>query len=70
MSAGKQDRKHKDKAMAAYMKAKGITRTTKQCPLCHNTIGINVMIHPAAVCQPRRPQYGRVRTQPLYRSAG
>lgn len=69
MSAGKQDRKHKDKAMAAYMKTKGITRTTKQCPMCHHTIGINVSIHPAANCKPRRRQYGRVRPQPLYRAA-
>jgi hypothetical protein len=61
MSDGKQDRKHKDKAMAAYLKKMGVQRNTKQCPMCHHTIGINVTIHPPANCQPRRPQYGRVR---------
>lgn len=59
MAGMKNTRKQKDQAMAEYMKKKGITRTTKQCPMCHHTIGINVMMHPAANCQPRRPQYGR-----------
>ncbi len=63
MAGGKQDRKHKDKAMAAYMKEKGIKRTTAQCPMCHHTVSLGSL--PAHVgrtgCHPRRPQYGRVR---------
>lgn len=69
MAGQKNTRKQKDQAMAEYMKKKGIVRTTKQCPMCHHTIGVNVMIHPAANCQPRRPQYGRPKSQPLYRKA-
>lgn len=60
---------NKDSEMAKYLKLKGITRTTKQCPMCHHTIGINVALHPAASCKPRRRQYGRVRPQPLYKAA-
>ena len=27
-------------AMAAYMKSKGITRTTGQCPVCHRPVAV------------------------------
>jgi len=33
-------RKAKDAAMAAYMKARGIKRTTLNCAICHGAVGI------------------------------
>jgi len=61
MAGGKNDRRAKDKAMAAHLKAKGVRRTTMQCPMCHHLIAVGKMHEPAA-CKPRRAQYGRVRT--------
>lgn len=40
MSSGKKnDKSNRDKAMASYMKANGISRTGMACPLCHHDIG-------------------------------
>lgn len=39
MSAGK-NQTNKDKEMAAYLKAKGITRRTGQCPSCHHPLPV------------------------------
>lgn len=71
MAGQKNNRKQKDQAMAEYMKKKGIMRTTSQCPMCHHTIGLNTLpLHLGReVCRPRRPQYGRVKSQPQYKDA-
>jgi hypothetical protein len=39
MSASSQSKK--DKEMAAYLKAKGVKRTTCNCPICHHLVGLD-----------------------------
>lgn len=39
--AGLGDRSAKDKAMAANLKAKGVKRTTKLCPMTHKPIPLH-----------------------------
>lgn len=55
MSAGA-DKSAKDKAMAAYMKAKGITRHTGTCGICHHPVtvgGAALLSHVNTGCRPR-----------------
>lgn len=40
MSSGKNDRRAKDKSMAAYLKKHNVIRTTTACPHCHKSTGI------------------------------
>lgn len=37
------NQKAKDAAMAAYMKAKGIRRTSCNCPICHHLVSLNAL---------------------------
>jgi hypothetical protein len=36
-----QNKRQKDSAMAAMMKALGVERTVCNCPLCHRLVGLN-----------------------------
>lgn len=62
--AGKAAKGSKDKQMAAYLKERGVQRTTGQCPSCHGSIG-NGKVHTPSQCvatvHARRPaRYRRV----------
>lgn len=35
------NKRAKDAAMAAYMKAKGIVRKSCRCPICHHEVNLN-----------------------------
>lgn len=54
-------RSNKDKEMAAYMKAKGITRTTMNCPMCHSLIGIGSLYLHLGQCRGTHRSYGRMK---------
>jgi len=43
--------KAKDAAMAAYMKAKGIKRTTCNCPICHHRVGLDNLESHIVTCK-------------------
>ena len=44
------ERSNKAKAMAAYMKAKGITRTSARCPMCHRLIQLRSLPNHILAC--------------------
>lgn len=46
-----QAKKNKDKEMAAYLKKKGITRTTTQCPFHHGPVGLSVFSTHLSTCK-------------------
>lgn len=66
MADGKNNRRNKDKEMAAFLKKHGIKRTTQNCPMCHTLIGLGSFSIHVPSCKPRRPQYGRPQSRPLY----
>jgi hypothetical protein len=44
----------KDKQMAAYLKERGIQRTTGNCPICHHLVGVGggpLLLHFATSCR-------------------
>ena len=50
------DRSAKDKTMAAYMKARGVKRSSMRCPVCHNLIPIlSLFSHFVGGCRAKRP---------------
>ena len=52
---GAAEQRSKSAAMAAYMKEKGIRRTTGRCCICFNIISVPTDRHfTGAACQPRR----------------
>jgi hypothetical protein len=52
---GAAEQRAKSAAQAAYMKERGIRRTTGRCCLCYSIIGIPTDRHFfSGVCQPRR----------------
>lgn len=40
MAGSKNDRRAKDKSMAAYLKKHYVIRTTTACPHCHKSVGL------------------------------
>lgn len=50
------ERRNKDQAMAAALKAAKVERTTGRCPICHSTIGNgNFMTHSnTGACKPKK----------------
>jgi hypothetical protein len=51
---GKAEQKAKDSARAAYMKEKGIRRTTTRCPLCYHIVPIPLDRHMSTCKGPKR----------------
>jgi hypothetical protein len=47
------NQKAKDAAMAAYMKARGIRRTSLACAICHRTVGIDGYENHLVTCKGR-----------------
>lgn len=46
-----QAKKNKDKEMAAYLKKKGVRRTTTQCPFGHHPVSVEALSGHLAVCR-------------------
>lgn len=45
-----QNSRMKNKNMAADMKKKGVTRTTANCPMCHNPYSLSGMMNHLRSC--------------------
>lgn len=63
MADGKNNRRNKDKEMAAFLKKHGVKRTQQNCPMCHHLIGVGSFVNHIPTCRPRRAQYGRVKVR-------
>lgn len=45
------DRAAKDKAMASYLKKRGIQRTTTQCPFGHHPVALTALVNHLNICK-------------------
>lgn len=50
---GAANQRAKNQAMAQYMKAKGVTRNTCRCPICHHLVSLNSLFSHLSGCKGR-----------------